>query len=165
MRKTQIDIDALFKVYRSYVFKIIINESKGQMTNEDIEEIVSDVFFILWQNRKKIKDPSKIKSYIGKIAKNTTKNKLRSRKEDLHLNYDINKSHNVSYENKEKIELIYKSLNNMSILDKNIFTLFYFDNKKIKEIAKLQDMENSAVKVRLHRIRKKLKKILKNGGY
>lgn len=163
--KLNIDIDTLFIKYRSYVFKIIINESKGKMTNEDIEETVSDVFFLLWQNSKKIKDISKVKSYIGKIAKNTTKNKIRNKKDDIYLNENMVKSYNDSYENAEKIELIHKSLNNMSTIDSEIFTLFYFDNKKIKEIAKLKNMENSAIKVRLHRVRKKLRKILKNGGY
>ena len=53
----------------------------------------------------------------------------------------------------------------MSDIDREIFTLFYFNNKKLKEIAIIKSMENSAIKVRLHRIRKKLRKILKNGGY
>lgn len=163
--KLNIEFDTLFNEYRSYVFKIIINESKGKMTNEDIEETVSDVFFLLWQNNNKIKDVSKIKSYIGRIAKNTTLNKLRSKKDNILLNDNIYKSHNISYENKEKIELIHESLNNMSDIDREIFTLFYFNNKKLKEIAIIKSMENSAIKVRLHRIRKKLRKILKNGGY
>ena len=43
--------------------------------------------------------------------------------------------------------------------------MFYYNGKKVKEIAESLDLSESNVKVKLHRIRKLIKKDLKNGGY
>ena len=68
-------------------------------------------------------------------------------------------------EQKEKDALIQKELDKLCVEDKRIFMEYYYSSKKTKEIAKLLNISESKVKVKLHRIRKQLKKILKEGGY
>ena len=46
-----------------------------------------------------------------------------------------------------------------------IFKKFYYEGKKVKQIAKEMHMTNSNVKTKLHRTRKKIKEILKVGGF
>ena len=41
--------------------------------------------------------------------------------------------------------------------------MFYYEEKKIKEISNILDISQSKVKMKLHRIRKKLKQNLKGG--
>lgn len=166
--KDIIDIDAIFKEYNSYVFKIVINESSNKLSKQDKEELVSDIFFQLWKNQKKIKDLKKIKSYIGKIAKNTTKNKLRSLKQQV--SFDENtlgstKDNMQSYYVSEQLNLINKELLKMDVLDKDIFIMYYYNNKKIKDIALIKNIKPSTVKTRLHRTRKKLKNQLERKGF
>ena len=43
--------------------------------------------------------------------------------------------------------------------------MFYYNAQKIKDIAKILNISENQVKVTLHRIRKKIKKNLKKGGY
>ena len=43
--------------------------------------------------------------------------------------------------------------------------MFYYNEKSIKEIAKLLEFSQSKVKVVLHRVRKIIRKNLENGGY
>ena len=61
--------------------------------------------------------------------------------------------------------LIEKALENMKEEDREIFLLYYYESKKIKEISKDLNISESKVKTKLHRIRKKLKKELEKGGY
>ena len=48
---------------------------------------------------------------------------------------------------------------------REVFILFYYNSKKIKEIAKQLGISDFIVKSRLYRIRKKLKKELERQGY
>ncbi len=43
--------------------------------------------------------------------------------------------------------------------------MFYFNQKKIKEIAKIMKVSEGKVKISLYRTRKYIKKILKERGY
>ena len=49
--------------------------------------------------------------------------------------------------------------------DKEIFYEYYFYSRKIKEIATINNISESKVKVILHRTRNKLRKELLKGGY
>ena len=44
----QLNIEQVIKDYSGYVYTAIINISEN-LSNEDIEEILSDVFFIFWK--------------------------------------------------------------------------------------------------------------------
>ena len=48
---------------------------------------------------------------------------------------------------------------------REIFILYYYEQRKVKEISKILNISEAKVKTRLHRIRKKLRKELKEGGY
>lgn len=43
--------------------------------------------------------------------------------------------------------------------------MFYYEGKSTKEIAKGLNCTIGKIKVMLHRVRKKIKKILEDGGY
>ena len=58
------------------------------MTTSDIEEVASDVFLSLWNNAEKV-DAKKLKAYLGSIARNKSKDKLRELDVSLHIEDDI----------------------------------------------------------------------------
>ena len=69
-------------------------------------------------------------------------------------------------EEREEITLLKDSLKELKTEDKEVFELYYYQNKKIKEIALLLNISEFNVKQRLYRIRKKIKKnVEKKGGY
>ena len=73
----KIDITNIIKDFAGYVF-VIIKNSKCNFTDEDIEEIASDVFLVLWQNRNKLDINKEIKPYIAGITKNLIMKKQRT---------------------------------------------------------------------------------------
>ena len=62
-------------------------------------------------------------------------------------------------------DVIIKNLENLGKIESEIFTKFYFEDKAIKQIAKELNLTKSNVKVKLHRTRKKIKELLKMGGF
>ena len=64
-------------------------------------------------------------------------------------------------------ELIYdvqQKIKGLKNIDIEIVNLFYYSSMSVKDIAKKLNISEFNVKTRLHRIRKKIKKELSNGG-
>ena len=166
----KIDITNIIKDFAGYVF-VIIKNSKCNFTDEDIEEIASDVFLVLWQNRNKLDINKEIKPYIAGTTKNLIMKKQRTItnqnlniqiiEKTIHDNIDIY----TSTEEKEKTTIIMEELKNMKEEDRKIFMSYYYFSKRIKNISKELNISEIKVKSRLSRIRKRLKKELEKRGY
>lgn len=154
-----------------YVY-IIIKNSESTFSNEDIEEIASDVFLTIWKNKEKLDINKEIAPYIAGITRNLIlkkKSKIKDNIEDIeglqnYLYEEIDVTHNQIEQN-EKINILNNQLIKMKEEDKNIFTYYYYKSKKIKEISIIMGISEIKVKSRLSRIRKKLKKELEKRGY
>ena len=161
----ELDIETIIKEYSGYVYTSIKNMSNTILSNEDIEEIISDVFFFLWKNKDKLKKTDKVNFYLVGIAKNLLKEKYRKQKESSNIddyeNYLSNdKTLDEIYEEKARMQILQKGLDSLSDNDRKIFRLFYYGNKKSKEIAEELNMNEITVRSRLHRIKKQIKKDL-----
>ena len=78
-----------------YVF-VIIKNSKFKFSDEDIEEIASDVFLTIWNNRENLDSNRKLSPYIAGIAKNLM---LKKKRETKDSNENIDNFQNILYEN------------------------------------------------------------------
>ena len=47
----KLDLEKIIAEYSGYVYSIIKNMTNEYLSNEDVEEIMSDTFFILWKNK------------------------------------------------------------------------------------------------------------------
>ncbi len=153
-----------------YVF-VIIKNSKFKFSDEDIEEIASDVFLTIWNNRENLDSNRKLSPYIAGIAKNLM---LKKKRETKDSNENIDNFQNILYENinlnvevevNEKTKIIIEKLNGMKREDNDIFVYYYYFSKSVKDISKIMNISEIKVKSRLSRIRKKLKKELERRGY
>lgn len=165
-----INLEEVVDTYTGYLYTTIINITRGNLSKEDIEEIISDVFFIFWKNRYKFDNSRESKYYLVGIANNLIKEKFRKIRityniedyENMHIdNTDVN----FIYEENERVRIIESALSKMSSEDKVIFIMFYYNSKKIKEIGKKLKISEFAVKSRLYRIRRKIKRELEREGY
>lgn len=168
--KETLDIDQMIDDFYSYVYIIVKNGVSISITDEDIEEIVSDVFVAIWKNSTNLLKTTEIKSYLAGIAKNIIKNKYR--KSELNFSISDYEESLVDKCNIEKIteqneqnKYIRDTLGTLKQEEYEVFILFYYQSKSIKEIAKRLDFSTSKVKTILYRIRKIIKRNLEDGGY
>ena len=166
IKNNELDLEKIINEYSSYIATIINNMASTNLSNEDKEEIISEVFFILWKNKHKLDINKSLSSYIAGITRNLVKEYLRK----IKINVDISDYENSLYgydkidfldTNIQEIRHIEKKLENMKEIDKTIFLDFYYSSKSIKDIAKEQKMSEFSVKQRLYRIRNKIKKEVK----
>lgn len=163
IKNNELDLEKIINEYSSYTATIIDNMAKNSLNEEDKEEIVSEVFFILWKNKNKLNVNKYLSSYIAGITRNVVKEYLRKVK----INFNISDYENSLYnydkidlldDNVEEISKIEEKLKNMKKIDKTIFLDFYYSFKSIKDIAKEQKISEFSVKQRLYRIRNKIRK-------
>ena len=166
--ETNINLEEVVVTYTGYLYTTIINMTRGNLSKEDIEEVISDVFFIFWKNIDKFDKNRELKYYLAGILNNLVKEKFRKIKSTYNIEdyKDIsNTDVNCIYEQSEREFIIERALNKLSSEDRTIFIMYYYDFKKIKEISEHLKISEFAIKSRLHRIRRKIKKELESEGY
>lgn len=165
-----LDIEKMILDFKDYILSIVDRSSKGILKYEDKEEIVSDVFLSVWHNKKRIDNTKPLKCYIAGITKNLIRTKFKNLKkfenDTLLEEKEIVDLNNIDIicEEDEINQVIAQELNNMKKKDYEIFCKYYYLSKSIKEISNELNISESNVKVRLHRIRKKLKVNLSKKG-
>ena len=155
--------------YYNYIGTIIKNFQN--ISVEDEEEIISDVFFIIWNNKEKLDRKLEFSPYIAGITKKVIYKKYNQNRvskliyedfeDDITDNFNIEKL----LEEKEMNDCILRNLKSLGEKEYLVFTKFYYEDKKIKDIAKELELSVSSVKTTLHRTRKKVKEFLKIGGF
>lgn len=165
-----LDIDRILDDFYNYVYIIVKNGVSVSITDEDIEEIISDVFVAIWKNSSNLLKTIEIKPYLAGIAKNVIRNKYRNTELNFSISdyeenlIDICNIEKIAEEN-EQNKVVLDTLKAVKPKEYEIFILFYYESKSIKEIAKLLNLSTSNVKTILHRIRKIIKRNLEDGGY
>ena len=111
-----------------------------------------------------------MKAYLVGIMRNVIGKKMREMKLNVTLDEVENNlygTENVEFEieNTEKSCFILSELSKMKLQDKEIFMLYYYFARTMKEIAIELNLSEAKVKSRLFRIRRKLKKALEKRGY
>ena len=168
--ENDLNLEKIIIEYSGYIYKIIENTAIKNLSKEDIEEIISDTFFVLWKNKEKLEGDKILSSYIAGIVRNLIREKTRV----IKISADISDYENIIpdcrnidmlYQTREKVSIIEKTVKQMKEKDIQIFNLYYNSSMKISEIAKFLNIYSFNVKTKLYRIRKKIKKELEEGGY
>lgn len=161
-------LDIIILKYTPLVSSVIYNISDGALSKEDIEELASDTFVSLWKNADRF-DSEKLTGYLCAIAKHKTFDLLDKRRiipvdideTDIEDDYSINESTEL----KELAEELKKAVDLINEPDREILIRHYFYYQKIEYISECMNISPATVKVKLHRTRKKLKKILTERGF
>ena len=168
--KEKVDIDKIIDDFYSYIYMIIKNSVSIYVSDEDIEEIISDVFVAMWKNSRNLSRTTIIRPYLIGITKNVIKNKYRTTECNLPIfdyenNFIGNEDVEIIIENMEKESIINNSIKKLKQEEYQTFIMFYYEQKSIKEISSKLKCSDSKVKTILHKVRKILRKNLNDGGY
>ena len=154
---------AVVEQYNAYVMKIAFLRLNDVCTNEDIEEIVSDIFFKFFQfGCKNNFDISSVKAVLSVISARHCIDVFRKKMQEIRPVPidDIPNEIGVfeTYPSDSIIADILKKLNDTA---RKIIIRRYFFGQKSKEIAKGLNMKPSAVDTRISRALVRLRKIMK----
>ena len=156
-------IDKAIEVYTPYLSTVLYNMAGNRLPREDIEEIVSDVFVMLWKNAEYINlQKGTIKSYIAAAARNFALKRLNKKIDSTCLDdIEIPGGEQKLEENSEN-SAVWDAVMSLGEPDSEIFVRYYKYDEKLKDISKATGINISTIKTKLSRGKCKLRKILSN---
>ncbi len=136
-------------------------------TEMDAEDITQEVFIKFYKSHTNFRGDSKVSTLLYRIAYNHAIDFVRKKKKSVTVELDESvhngEEQDLSYH--EKIEILDRAIESLDIEERTIITLFYKDGKSIEEISKIATLSIANIKVKLHRIRKKLHKYIGESYY
>ena len=148
--------------YKDLVFTIAMNITRNR---EDAEEVAQDVFLKAFQKLAGFRKESSFPTWLYRIAYNESITKIRKNKiktfdleEDIaEIISDEEVEENIAGLDEEEQKLVItKILDKLPEIDRVLVSLFYLNNQRVNEISVVTGYSESNVKVRLHRVRKKI---------
>lgn len=162
-------LEALMNLYIPYVSTVVWNILRGAMSPEDGEEVVSDVFLAAWNQAADL-EPGHVKGWLGAVARNKAKNKLRQIGQTLPLEDNILDIPSLDdpvedMERAEEQALVRQAVDSLPAQEREVFLRYYYYAQTVKEISLRMALNESTVKTKLRRGRLKLKELLTKEGY
>ena len=154
-------IEEAIDVFTPYLSTVLYNMVGTSLPREDIEEIVSDVFVVLWRNADKI-DLAKgtLRAYLAVTARNFALKKINKKRENVPIDELELPYKGSTAEESVCNESLWDSVMALGEPDNEIFVRYYRFGEKLRDIAKRTGLNLSTVKTRLSRGKEKLKKLI-----
>lgn len=153
---------ALVNKHKDLVFTIAMNITRNR---EDAEEVAQDVFLNAFRKLEGFRKESSFQTWLYRIAYNESISKVRKKK-IITMDLDEETTETIPEEDLEEEiagldeiqqkQVVAKILDKLPETDRVLVTLFYIDNLPVAEISAVTGLGESNVKVRLHRVRKKI---------
>ena len=129
----------------------------------DVEDLVQDVLLSAYNHFNTIKDKDKLLHYLIRAARNRSISIIRKKKQktewvEKHKEHLVSKG--VTPDVLLDIQLLYLALKKLPEEQANAVILFEINGFSMKEIAQLQNTTVAAIKMKVSRGRKRLKRIL-----
>ncbi len=156
-------IERIMKEYTGFVYAIAKTRLIGVCTIEDIEELASDVFFYIYEQREKIDlEKGSLKSWLAVITTRRSVDLYRkktARGNSLPLCDDALSTEDFIVQQEDRAAVV-AAIKELGEPDTEILIRKLYFGQTAREIAKIKDMSQSAVEKRISRSYIKLRELL-----
>ena len=161
-------ITEIYNRYSNMVYRLAFSHTANRQTAEDVFQ---EVFLKLVENVHKLTSEDHIRYWLVRVTINSCNKTFRHKSDSVAYDDEIGKTHapEMSISNsgedillaREREELIRSALKQLKPPEyRDILYLFYFEEFKVEEIAKILQITNGNAKTRLFRARAALRKCL-----
>ncbi|MGM0620955.1 MAG: RNA polymerase sigma factor [Bacteroidota bacterium] len=154
---------ALKKLHNKYYSQMCLYAIKSTEGNTALaEELVSDCFIKIWENRKKIEIQISVEHYLFLMLHNNIIDHHRKRKiisEPLTKDF-ISPGHVKDFDDQKKYARLYKAVKELPEHCREILELAVYDSLSYNEIAERLHISRNTVKTQMGRAYKHLREML-----
>merc|ERR1712000_89311 len=160
----QADFVSLVMPFKDKVFRLA---KRLLVSREEAEDATQEILLKLWKNKEKIEDYKNVEAFSMTMTKNFCLDRLKSKQAQnlkiVHSNYtDNNSSLQKQVEAKDSLNWVSRIMEDSPEQQKIIVQLRDIEQYDFAEIAKMLDMNETAVRVNLSRARKTIREKLTN---
>lgn len=161
---TQAEFLHIVMPFKDKVFRLA---KRLLVSKEEAEDATQEILLKLWNNKTKIEEYKNVEAFSMTMTKNFCLDKLKSKHAQnlkiVHSNYqDNNTSLQKQIELNDSVDWVGKIIENLPEQQKMVIQLRDIEQYQLDEIAKMLDMNNTAVRVALSRARKAIREQLTN---
>ncbi len=165
---TQTDFVKLVLPFKDKVYRLA---RRLLVSKEEAEDATQEILIKLWNNKEKIEDYKNVEAFSMTMTKNLCLDRLKSKQAQnlkiVHSNYQ---DHNVSLQKQvelnDSVDWVSKIMEELPEQQKIIVQLRDIEDYEFDEIAKVLEMNETAVRVALSRARKTIReKLTKKHSY
>lgn len=153
---------------RTYSQEVLNFTSRMILDSMDAEEVAQDAFVKAFRSLESFAFQSSFLTWVCRIAYHESLNRLKHKKahwvdiDDVPLSGDEMLDEELSTDREERIQLLEDAIDVLSPIEQMLIHLFYYEKKTLREIAFIMDVKPNTLANRLHRIRQKLLRIIKD---
>lgn len=133
-------------------------------SERDAEELTQDTFIKAFDKLSSFNGKSSFSTWLYRIAYNTAISFTRKKSPEINVIddsvwnviSDTEVDNALNDDTEENLEKLQKALSKLSPEERLLIALFYEEDKNIQEIQQITNISENNIKVKLHRIRKKL---------
>ena len=161
MENVEQEFLSVIREYERVIYKVCYLYTTPNATLNDLYQ---EVVLNIWKAFPKFRRECKISTWIYRIAYNTALSFLRKKNVEQTV-IDDNQWNRISdtqiddalnNESEEQIEKLQQALTKLTAEERALVTLFYEEEHSIQELAQILNLNEGNIKVKLHRLRKKL---------
>ena len=161
---TQTEFLNIVMPFKDKVFRLA---KRLLISTEEAEDATQEILLKLWNNKAKMQEYKNVEAFSMTMTKNFCYDKLKSKQAQnlklVHSNYeDNNTSLKKQIEYKDSVDWVARIIEDLPEQQRLIIQLRDVEEYDYDEIAKMLDMNNTAVRVNLSRARKTIREKLTN---
>lgn len=160
--------ESIYQEHHAMVMQMCLGFVKG---DKDIaSDLLQEIFISVWNHLENFKGRSTYKTWIYKITVNSCLQYVRkqNKKQTFSItNIDIETPEDAQTEDKattNSVSNLYKAIGELKELDR-LLIMMMLDNQDYDTIGEVIGINSTNVRVKIHRIKKRLKKILETANY
>ncbi|MDH6305352.1 RNA polymerase sigma-70 factor (family 1) [Parabacteroides sp. PF5-5] len=147
--------DVFYHTYYEQIFRFAYYFLKDK---ESCKEVITDVFYAVWQSRKRLKDIENIETYLYIVVRNEVgryqkryNNPSHTSLDEIpiHLELSTDSSPEDDIQNKELEQILSKIVSELPEKCRVIFLMTYKEGLKTKQIAEILSIKESTVRVQM----------------
>jgi len=142
-------LEGLFRAYSSYVAAIALR-LLGR--DDDVDDVVQDVFLSAWKGAANLRDPGAIKGWLATVTVRTARRRLKMRRVKMFLRLDDDPDYGnvaapgASPEEKALLSRVYVVLDGLPVDQRLAWTLRYVEREQLDDVARLCDCSLATAK-------------------
>jgi len=161
-----LDFDHVFRAYAAYVAAI---GHKIMGRDDDLDDLVQEVFIEAHRGLRRIRDPRALKSWLARITVRRTIRKLRRTRVLMLFGLDAPSDYaeiveaSATPDERAQVALAYRSLERLPVAERVVWVLRHVEGESLDDIAQICACSKSTVQRRLRLAQKTLEQRTRHG--